>query len=182
MLRRFSDNYFGPCTIGISGSIGIDFKIRTVGIDGKRVKMQIWDTAGQERFRTITTAYYRGAMGIVMCYDISDEVSFFNLRNWMRSVEQHADENTQLILVGCKCDLGGERQVARERGQAFADEFDILFIETSAKTNMYVDDAFMTLASDAVTQRIEYEKTNPRIKIRIDHPTSTPHGCGTCIG
>ena len=69
-------------------------------IDGKRVKLQIWDTAGQERFRTITTAYYRGAMGILLVYDVSDEKSFENVRGWMRNIEQHASSSVNKILIG----------------------------------------------------------------------------------
>jgi Ras-related protein Rab-8A len=79
LLLRFSDDAFNTSFIT---TIGIDFKIRTVEIDNKRCKLQIWDTAGQERFRTITTAYYRGAMGILLVYDITDEQSFANIRNW----------------------------------------------------------------------------------------------------
>ncbi|KAL4285102.1 hypothetical protein GQ457_16G025430 [Hibiscus cannabinus] len=83
----------------------IDFKIRTVELDGKRIKLQIWDTAGQERFRTITTAYYRGAMGILLVYDVTDESSFNNIRNWIRNIEQHASDNVNKILVGNKADM-----------------------------------------------------------------------------
>ena len=97
LLLRFSDDQF---TTSFITTIGIDFKIRTVDLDGSRVKLQIWDTAGQERFRTITTAYYRGAMGILLTYDVTDEQSFDNVRNWMRNIEQHATENVCKILVG----------------------------------------------------------------------------------
>src|SRR5437588_7884235 len=85
LLLRFCDNSFTPSFIT---TIGIDFKIRTMELDGQRVKLQIWDTAGQERFRTITTAYYRGAMGILLVYDVTDERSFLNVANWIRNVEQ----------------------------------------------------------------------------------------------
>lgn len=83
--------------------IGIDFKIKTIELDGKRIKLQIWDTAGQERFRTITTAYYRGAMGILLVYDVTDEASFQNIRNWIRNIEQHAADNVNKILLGIYC-------------------------------------------------------------------------------
>ena len=86
LLLRFSDDAFNTSFIT---TIGIDFKIRTVEIDNKRCKLQIWDTAGQERFRTITTAYYRGAMGILLVYDITDEQSFANIRNlYMHRIQQ----------------------------------------------------------------------------------------------
>eukprot|EP00899_Mesostigma_viride_P009616 jgi/Mesvir1/18656/Mv17156-RA.1 len=129
-------------------TIGIDFKIRTVELDGKRIKLQIWDTAGQERFRTITTAYYRGAMGILLVYDVTDESSFNNVRSWIRNIEQHASDSVNKILVGNKCDMEDKRQVPTSRGQALADEFGIQFFETSAKSNINVDKAFCTIARD----------------------------------
>jgi Ras-related protein Rab-8A len=89
----------------------IDFKIRTIELDNKRIKLQIWDTAGQERFRTITTAYYRGAMGILLVYDVTDESSFNNIRNWIRNIEQHASDNVNKILVGNKADMDESKRV-----------------------------------------------------------------------
>ncbi|EDL10785.1 RAB8A, member RAS oncogene family, isoform CRA_b [Mus musculus] len=88
VLFRFSEDAFNSTFIS---TIGIDFKIRTIELDGKRIKLQIWDTAGQERFRTITTAYYRGAMGIMLVYDITNEKSFDNIRNWIRNIEEEGN-------------------------------------------------------------------------------------------
>ncbi|KAF8473116.1 ATP synthase regulation protein NCA2-domain-containing protein [Kalaharituber pfeilii] len=129
-------------------TIGIDFKIRTIELDGKRVKLQIWDTAGQERFRTITTAYYRGAMGILLVYDVTDERSFNNIRTWFSNVEQHATEGVNKILIGNKCDWEEKRAVTTAQGQQLADELGIPFLEVSAKTNINVEKAFYSLASD----------------------------------
>ncbi len=102
--------------------IRIDFKIKTIDLDGKRVKLQIWDTAGQERFRTITTAYYRGAMGILLVYDVTDEQSFnsstlacvlshlcTDIRNWIRNIEQHAADHVEKVLIGNKCDMVADK-------------------------------------------------------------------------
>jgi hypothetical protein len=94
LLLRFSDDSF---TTSFITTIGIDFKIRTIEQEGKRLKLQIWDTAGQERFRTITTAYYRGAMGILLVYDVTDEQSFNNIRNWIRQIQQHAADNVDKV-------------------------------------------------------------------------------------
>jgi Ras-related protein Rab-8A len=150
LLLRFSDDQF---TTSFITTIGIDFKIRTVDLDGSRVKLQIWDTAGQERFRTITTAYYRGAMGILLTYDVTDEQSFDNVRNWMRNIEQHATENVCKILVGNKSDVPEEkRRVSAARGKAMADEFGIPFFETSAKAGFQVEDAFFSIARDCVSK------------------------------
>lgn len=143
LLLRFSDDSF---TTSFITTIGIDFKIRTVEIDGERVKLQIWDTAGQERFRTITTAYYRGAMGILLVYDVTDETSFNNIRNWMRNIEQHASQSVSKILIGNKCDMEDKRVVPTSRGQALADEFGIPFFETSAKANVNVENSFFSIA------------------------------------
>jgi len=145
LLLRFSDDSF---TTSFITTIGIDFKIKTIDLDGKRIKLQIWDTAGQERFRTITTAYYRGAMGILLVYDVTDEQSFQNIRNWIRNIEQHAADNVDKILVGNKCDMVSEKLVENARGQALADEYGIKFFETSAKSNINVVEAFTSIASD----------------------------------
>ncbi|KAJ3337305.1 GTP-binding protein [Gonapodya sp. JEL0774] len=158
LLLRFSDDSFTPSFIT---TIGIDFKIRTVDLDGKRVKLQIWDTAGQERFRTITTAYYRGAMGILLVYDVTDERSFNNVRNWIRNIEQHATEGVNKVLIGNKCDMTDKRQVTKEQGQALADEYGIRFVETSAKSNQGVEEAFLALARDIKKRLIDSPEGKP---------------------
>ncbi|KAJ4300390.1 GTP-binding protein [Collariella sp. IMI 366227] len=151
-------------------TIGIDFKIRTIELDGKRVKLQIWDTAGQERFRTITTAYYRGAMGILLVYDVTDERSFNNIRTWFANVEQHATEGVNKILIGNKCDWEEKRVVSTERGQQLADELGIPFLEVSAKTNTNIDKAFYSLAADIKKRIIDTSKpettgTGPAVNV-----------------
>ncbi|XP_016287839.1 ras-related protein Rab-8A isoform X2 [Monodelphis domestica] len=133
---------------GTSRRGGIDFKIRTIELDGKRIKLQIWDTAGQERFRTITTAYYRGAMGIMLVYDITNEKSFDNIRNWIRNIEEHASADVEKMILGNKCDVNERRQVSKERGEKLALDYGIKFMETSAKANINVENAFFTLARD----------------------------------
>lgn len=152
LLLRFSDDSF---TASFITTIGIDFKIRTIELDGKRIKLQIWDTAGQERFRTITSAYYRGAMGILLCYDVTDEASFMNVRNWMKNIEQHASKNVNKILLGNKCDIVEKKVVTTEQGQQLADEYNIKFFETSAKNNINVEEAFLTIAQDIKKRLID---------------------------
>ena len=123
-LLRFSDENFTSSHIATIGnlpsiyySLGIDFKIKTIPIDGKQVKLQIWDTAGQERFRTITQTYYKGAMGIVLAYDCTSEESFENVRNWVKQIEQHAMPNVKKILVGNKADLEDHKMISTQQGE-----------------------------------------------------------------
>ncbi|GAM19695.1 hypothetical protein SAMD00019534_028700 [Acytostelium subglobosum LB1] len=158
LLLRFSEDSFTPSFIT---TIGIDFKIRTIELEGKRIKLQIWDTAGQERFRTITTAYYRGAMGILLVYDVTDEKSFGNIRNWIRNIEQHATESVKKMLIGNKCDLPEKKVVDTARGKALADEHGIKFLETSAKNSINVEEAFITLAKDIKKNMIDKEIGTP---------------------
>ncbi|XP_012668467.1 ras-related protein Rab-13 isoform X2 [Otolemur garnettii] len=127
---------------------GIDFKIRTVNIEGKKIKLQVWDTAGQERFKTITTAYYRGAMGIILVYDITDEKSFENIQNWMKSIKEHASAGVERLLLGNKCDMEAKRRVQKEQADKLAQEHGIRFFETSAKSSVNVAEAFSSLARD----------------------------------
>lgn len=143
VLFRFSEDHFNSTFIS---TIGIDFKIRTIDLDGKKVKLQIWDTAGQERFRTITTAYYRGAMGILLVYDITNEKSFENIKNWIRNIEEHASGDVEKMILGNKCDMTEKRNVSKERGERLAIEYGIKFMETSAKAGLNVEEAFFSIA------------------------------------
>ncbi|XVF05561.1 hypothetical protein REPUB_Repub05bG0182800 [Reevesia pubescens] len=168
LLLRFSDGSF---TTSFITTIGIDFKIRTIELDGKRIKLQIWDTAGQERFRTITTAYYRGAMGILLVYDVTDESSFNNIRNWIRNIEQHASDNVNKILVGNKADMDeSKRAVPTSKGQALADEYGIKFFETSAKTNLNVEQVFFSIARDIKQRLTDTDSKAEPSTIRINQP------------
>ena len=145
LLLRYANDSFSPTFIT---TIGIDFKIKNIQLDGKRVKLQIWDTAGQERFRTITTSYFRGAQGILLVYDVTDRQTFVSIRNWVAQIQMHADVNVNKILIGNKCDMSDQRAVTFEEGEALAKEYNIHFFETSAKQNINVDTSFLTVATD----------------------------------
>jgi len=144
LLLRFCENNFMTTHLT---TIGIDFKIKTIDVDGKKIKMQIWDTAGQERFKTITQTYYKGAMGIILTYACNDRESFNSIENWMKQIKQHANEDVCKILVGNKSDLE-DRQVTSEEGKKLADTFGIKFFETSAKDDLGVNDTFHTIAKE----------------------------------
>eukprot|EP00800_Vazella_pourtalesii_P021885 TRINITY_DN8306_c0_g2_i1.p1 TRINITY_DN8306_c0_g2~~TRINITY_DN8306_c0_g2_i1.p1 ORF type:complete len:209 (+),score=42.48 TRINITY_DN8306_c0_g2_i1:42-668(+) len=145
VLFRFSEDAFNSTFIS---TIGIDFKIRTIDLDGKKIKLQIWDTAGQERFRTITTAYYRGAMGIMLVYDITNEKTFDNIKHWIRNIDEHAAHDVERMIIGNKSDLDDYRKVPKQRGEMLAVEYGIKFMETSAKSSLNVEEAFFELARD----------------------------------
>jgi len=149
LLLRFADDKWTDSYIS---TIGVDFKIRTIELDGKTIKLQIWDTAGQERFRTISSTYYRGAHGIIVVYDVCNLDSFNNVKRWLTEIDKYARENVNKLLVGNKSDLGegdaGQRQVTQAKGKEFAETLDIPFLETSAKTGTFVDTAFLMMAHE----------------------------------
>lgn len=145
LLLRFADRAYTESYIS---TIGVDFKIRTIELDGKRIKLQIWDTAGQERFRTITSSYYRGAHGIIVVYDVTEMESFNNVKTWMVEIDKYACENVNKLLVGNKCDLVSKKVVNYETAKAYADKLEIPFLETSAKNSVNVETAFMTMAAE----------------------------------
>jgi Ras-related protein Rab-1A len=140
---RFAENIFSDNYIS---TIGVDFKIKTLEVNGKTVKMQVWDTAGQERFRTITASYYRGSNGIIIVYDVTNRDSFDHVSFWIKEIERLAAPDVVKILVGNKCDLTEKRVVTTEEGQVVAARYGIKFMETSALTNSNVDDAFTEMA------------------------------------
>lgn len=167
ILFKFSEDTFSSAFIS---TIGIDFKIRTIEVDGKRIKLQVWDTAGQERFRTITTAYYRGAMGIMLVYDVSNVKSFDNISNWIRNIEMHATQDVELMILGNKCDVV-EKRVSKERGEQLALQHSIKFLETSAKANINIEEAFTTLARDIklkMEKRLESSHMNRGYQLHRD--------------
>ena len=123
-------------------------KIRTLELDGKTVKLQIWDTAGQERFRTITSSYYRGAHGIIVVYDVTDQESFNNVKQWMNEIDRYANEKVNKMLVGNKCDLTSKKVVQMEDAKQYAETLGIPFLETSAKDSTNVEQAFITMAAE----------------------------------
>ncbi len=173
VLFRYADDTFNTTFIS---TIGIDFKIKTIELDGKRIKLQIWDTAGQERFHTITTSYYRGAMGIILVYDITNQKSFDNITKWLQNIEMHASADVERLLIGNKSDWEDRRVVPKERGEELAKSQGIAFLETSAKTNHNIDEAFETLAR-LILKKVPQQKDERRV---VDLKTPEVEKKGKC--
>ncbi|CAH1406197.1 unnamed protein product [Nezara viridula] len=179
LLLRFADDTYSESYIS---TIGVDFKIRTIELEGKTIKLQIWDTAGQERFRTITSSYYRGAHGIIVVYDCTDRVSFENLKVWMEEIQRFASPDVNKLLVGNKVDLSDKRQVSEEEAAELAAKYKIPFMETSAKSGNNVENSFMKMAGE-IKKRIgppSVEGDKPQVKIKPGASVNKPPDSGCC--
>lgn len=134
-------------------TIGVDFTVRTLDIDGKKVKMQVWDTAGQERFRTLTQSYYRSAHGAMIAYDLTRHSTFESLPHWIQEVEQYGAASIVVIFIGNKCDLESERQVLFEDACTLAEQRGALAaLETSAKMDQNIEEAFLLMAKELIVR------------------------------
>ncbi|XP_065656177.1 ras-related protein Rab-11B [Hydra vulgaris] len=160
LLSRFTRDEFDAES---KSTIGVEFATRTMNIAGKAIKVQVWDTAGQERYRAITNAYYRGACGALITYDISKLKTFINVERWLNELREHADPDIVVIMVGNKSDLKHLRAVNTEDAQEFADQHKMLFIETSALDCTNVEDAFN------LTIRKLHEIQQSKIKTQVPH-------------
>ncbi|KAN0075507.1 Ras family domain containing protein [Tylopilus felleus] len=167
LLSRFTRNEFN---LDSKSTIGVEFATRSINVDGKTVKAQIWDTAGQERYRAITSAYYRGAVGALLVYDISKHGTYANVTRWLKELRDHADLNNVIMLVGNKSDLKHLRAVPTEEAKNFATENELLFIETSALDASNVETAFQTILTDIY--RIMSSKSLEQSADAIRGPTS----------
>ncbi|CAN4126973.1 unnamed protein product [Withania somnifera] len=145
LLARFSRDEFYPNS---KSTIGVEFQTQKLDINGKEVKAQIWDTAGQERFRAVTSAYYRGAVGALLVYDISRRLTFDNIGRWLNELQTHSDMNVVAILVGNKSDLKDAREVTTAEGKSLAEAHGLFFIETSALDSSNVAVAFQTVVKE----------------------------------
>merc|ERR1711988_549048 len=176
LLLRFADDTYTESYIS---TIGVDFKIRTIEIDGKTIKLQIWDTAGQERFRTITSSYYRGAHGIIVVYDVTDLESFNNVKNWLHEIDRYAVEGVNKLLVGNKCDLISKKQVESTSAKEFAESLNIPFLETSAKTAVNVENAFIKMAKE-IKERLSQQPQAQAANVSIVGGGENIGGKGGC--
>ncbi|PHT31270.1 hypothetical protein CQW23_27607 [Capsicum baccatum] len=145
MLARFARNEF---SLDSKATIGVEFQTRTLVIQHKSVKAQIWDTAGQERYRAVTSAYYRGAVGALLVYDITKRQTFDHIPRWLEELRSHADKNIVIMLIGNKTDLEDQRAVPTEDAKEFAQKEGLFFLETSALEARNIEDAFLTVLTE----------------------------------
>ena len=157
IILRYIDDTF---SVNLMNSIGVDFKLKNIEIDKKRIKLQIWDTAGSERFRTITTSYYRGAHAIIMVFDITKKETFDHIINWMADIDKFAKQGVLRILVGNKCDLENQREVNKDEGLAFADKYGIQYFETSAKETINIESLFIDTTKYLLSKQIQKSGNN----------------------
>ncbi|XVF75209.1 hypothetical protein PTKIN_Ptkin13bG0169300 [Pterospermum kingtungense] len=145
LLARFARDEFYPNS---KSTIGVEFQTQKMDINGKEIKAQIWDTAGQERFRAVTSAYYRGAVGALLVYDISRRQTFDSIGRWLNELHTHSDMNVVTILVGNKSDLRDAREVSTAEGKSLAEAQGLFFMETSALDSSNVTAAFQTVVKE----------------------------------
>lgn len=190
LLLRFTQNEFRD---SVRNTVGVDLKIKLVTIADKRLKLTIWDTAGQERFRTLTSAYYRGAHGIILVYDITDRESFDHLTHWSKECDIYSTHDQAVkLLVANKSDLESHRQVTQEEGQQFARDNEMLFIEASSKSGEGVQQAFEELilkcldTESLIDQDGKHHKqaaTGGRVNVATGSQLDDrPNGGGSCAG
>jgi len=180
ILLRFSDNLFSGTYIT---TIGVDFKIRTIEVEGEKVKLQIWDTAGQERFRTITSTYYRGTHGVIVVYDVTNLESFGNVKRWLQEIDQNCDDVVR-ILVGNKHDHP-ERKVTLAEAETLADQMNITFFETSAKDNFNIEKVFdeitrlvLSMKKDKLAKNNNSVNVKEPIKLQANSKKKKACNCG----
>ncbi|CAL5412287.1 hypothetical protein CsSME_00030396 [Camellia sinensis var. sinensis] len=173
LLSRFTRNEF---SLESKSTIGVEFATRSIQVDDKIVKAQIWDTAGQERYRAITSAYYRGAVGALLVYDVTRHVTFENVERWLKELRGHTDSNIVIMLVGNKADLRHLRAVSVEDAKAFSERENNFFMETSALESLNVDNAF----TDVLTQI--YRVVSRKALDIGDDPAALPKGQTISIG
>ncbi|KDP31762.1 hypothetical protein JCGZ_12223 [Jatropha curcas] len=173
LLSRFTRNEF---CLESKSTIGVEFATRSIHVDDKVVKAQIWDTAGQERYRAITSAYYRGAVGALLVYDVTRHVTFENVERWLKELRDHTDSNIVIMLVGNKADLRHLRAVTTEDAKAFAEKEKTFFMETSALESLNVENAF----TEVLTQ-IYHVVSRKALEVG-DDPAALPKGQTINVG
>lgn len=173
LLSRFTRNQFN---MESKMTIGVEFATRSIQTDGKTIKAQIWDTAGQEKFRAITSAYYRGAVGAIIVYDIAKHSTYTNVLTWLQELKNHADPNLVIMMVGNKSDLRHLRDVQTEEAESLAETNQLSFIETSALDTTNVETAFHNILTEIYHNMSQKQKREDpqelikQISLELNHP------------
>ncbi|KAF2074594.1 hypothetical protein CYY_004101 [Polysphondylium violaceum] len=162
LLLQFSDNTFQETSVNLTT---VDYKNKNVVIDGKTFSLQIWDTAGQERFRTITSSFYRGAHGVIIVYDMTDQNSYNNVMLWMQEIQRYAVFGVSRVLVGNKFDQDDRKIVSYNTAKEYADSLGIPFLEASAKTGFNVEQIFSTMANEIYKSNIGAGPRDPKLTL-----------------
>ena len=149
ILFRFANDSFNSAFIS---TIGIDFRIKTLELQDRKIKLQIWDISGNRKFHDYSLCHYQGATGILLVYDVTDEESFLNIHNWVQTIKEVADPDVKKIIVGNKCDIGYKRRISKVQGENLANENNAKFLETSARLGTNISKAFITLAEDCLAE------------------------------
>ncbi|KAM3129077.1 Ras- protein yptc6 [Paramecium bursaria] len=175
LLQRFTKNDF---SLESRPTIGVEFATKTLKVVNKSIKCQIWDTAGQERYRAITNAYYRGAVGALVCYDVTRRQTYEATEKWLGELKEHADSNIVIMMVGNKIDKSDQKVVRTDEASQFCEQNKIAFIETSALESTNVDQAFQKIVTEIYnTIGQKQTKLNEQFtseKIELKEATSSP--------
>ncbi|XP_016341081.1 ras-related protein Rab-37-like [Sinocyclocheilus anshuiensis] len=175
LLVQFDQGKFIPGSF--SATVGIGFTNKVLTVDELKVRLQIWDTAGQERFRSVTHAYYRDAQALLLLYDITSKSSFDNTRAWLTEIHEYAQDDVVIMLLGNKSDMTSARAIRRDEGEKLAREYGVIFLETSAKTGLNVDEAFTTVAKELVSRSVQLP-VEPRFHLHdVMQPENEPSAC-----
>jgi len=171
LLIRFSDNEYYNNYIT---TVGLDFRTKKINIDNKIIRLEIWDAAGQERFKALTKLYYRNCYGVLLVFDITDEKSFINIKNWINEFDKHCNiPNVSKILIGNKCDLLTEKKVSDEEIDKLCLKYNLNYIETSAKDNTNVELSFNELGKKIIKnyRNIDNYKNKNKKKLEDNYYT-----------
>jgi Ras-related protein Rab-11A len=154
ILSRYIKDDF---SIETKNTVGVEFGSKIIKFKENTIKIQIWDTAGQERYRSITNAYYKGAKGAMVVYDISKRYTFDNIDKWISELKNSGDEDVNILLVGNKCDLEDQREITKEEAEKKAENFKCAFIETSAMQAVNIEKAFNMLVENVSKKFVNKE-------------------------
>jgi len=184
LITRFVDDTFSSTC---KSTIGVDFKATSIEMDGASVQLQVWDTAGQERFRALTTSYYRGAHGVIVVYDVTDQASFDHLSSWMKDVDLYSGEEVTKLLIGNKDDVPEGKVVDTNEAREFAKEHNMLFMEASAMRATNVSAAFRLLVAEVMhvadTMASQPPAFEHKLKVNLERSrrAKAAAGCGGCV-